>query len=135
LLSGLSAFITAESTTRPVVIVFDDVQWCDESSAAALHYVVRMNRRQAVFAVLAVRDGELQDNAVLQQTLSGLRHERLLREIKLFPLSAAATAQLVRQCCPEVDAERLHQACRGNPLLAIELARAERDGAGASSLD
>jgi DNA-binding SARP family transcriptional activator/tetratricopeptide (TPR) repeat protein len=135
LLSGLSAFITAESMTRPVVVLFDDVQWCDESSAAALHYVARMNRRRPLLAVLAVRDGELQDNAVLQQTLGGLRHDGLLREIKLFPLSAAATAQLVRKCCPGVDAERLHQACRGNPLLAIELARAERDGAGASSLD
>ncbi|HEX5764326.1 MAG TPA: AAA family ATPase, partial [Woeseiaceae bacterium] len=135
LLSGLSAFITAESNARPVVIVFDDVQWCDESSAAALHYVARMNRRQPLLAVLAVRDGELQDNAVLQQTLGGLRHDGLLREIKLFPLSAAATAQLVRSCCPEIDAERLHKACRGNPLLAIELARAQRDGAGASSFD
>ena len=135
LLSGLSAFITAESKRWPVIIVFDDVQWCDDSSAAALHYVARMNRRQPLLVVLALRDGELQDNAVLQHTLSGLRHDGLLREIKLLPLSAAATAQLVRQCCPEADAERLHKACRGNPLLTIELARAQRDGAGANSLD
>jgi tetratricopeptide (TPR) repeat protein len=135
LLSGLSGFLAAEASSRPVVLIFDDVQWCDESSAAALHYVARTNRRHPLLAVLAVRDGELRDNVVLQQTLSGLRRDGLLRELKLCPLSAAATAQLIERRSPGVDSERLHRASRGNPLLAIELARAEQDGAGAASLD
>jgi hypothetical protein len=135
LLSGLSGLIAAEAETRPVVLIFDNVQWCDESSAAALHYVGRINRRKPLLVVLAARDGELQDNVALQQALSGLRHDDLLRELKLAPLSAAATAQLIERRYPGVDAERLNQACRGNPLLAIELARAEQEGAEGGSLD
>jgi DNA-binding SARP family transcriptional activator len=135
LLSGLSTLLAGEAGTRPVVLIFDDVQWCDESSAAALHYVARMNRRQPLLAVLAAREGELQDNVALQQALGGLRHVGLLRELRLGPLSRAAAAELVEQNCPGVDSDRLSRECRGNPLLAIELARAEQEGAGGGSLD
>ena len=47
LFAKLSDFVAQESAKHPVVMLFDDVQWCDESSAAALHYVARMNRGQA----------------------------------------------------------------------------------------
>ena len=135
LLSGLSGVLASEANARPVVLIFDDVQWCDESSAAALHYVARMNRRQPLFAVLAARDEELQDNVALQQTLRGLRHDGLLHELRLCPLSAVATTQLIEQHAPGVDSDRLSRACRGNPLLAIELARAQHEGAAGNSLD
>jgi DNA-binding SARP family transcriptional activator len=135
LLHGLSSLLASEATARPVVLVFDDVQWCDESSAAALHYAARMNRNQPLFAVLAARDGELKDNVALQQTLRGLRHDGLLRDLRLCPLSAAATAQLIERRAPGVDSDRLSRACRGNPLLAIELARAQHEGAAGNSLD
>jgi hypothetical protein len=135
LLSGLSALLAGEAGTRPVVLIFDDVQWCDESSAAALHYVARMNRHLPLLAVLAGRDGELQDNVALQQALAGLRHVGLLRDLRLGPLSRTAAAELVEQNSPGADSDRLSRECRGNPLLAIELARAEQEGSGGGSLD
>lgn len=135
LLSGLSTFLAGEANTRPVVLIFDDVQWCDESSAAALHYVARMNRHIPLLAVLAGREGELQDNVGLQQALGGLRHAALLRDLRLGPLSRAAAAELVEQNSPGADTDRLSRECRGNPLLAIELARAEQEGSGGGSLD
>ena len=39
----------------PVLLQFDDVQWCDEASAELLHYVVRMTRHRPVSVVLAAR--------------------------------------------------------------------------------
>jgi DNA-binding SARP family transcriptional activator len=135
LLSGLSALLASEASARPVVLIFDDVQWCDESSAAALHYVARMNRRQPLLAVLAARDGELENNVALQRMLRGLRHDGLLRELRLCPLSPAATAQLIEQRVPGADSGSQYLACRGNPLLAIELARAQHEGAAGHSLD
>jgi DNA-binding SARP family transcriptional activator len=134
LLSGLNSLLASEAGARPVVLIFDDIQWCDESSAAALHYVARMNRLKPLLVVLAAREGELQDNVALQQALGGLRHVGLLRELRLGPLSKAAAAALVEQNSPGVDSERLSRECRGNPLLAIELARAEQEGAGGGSL-
>jgi DNA-binding SARP family transcriptional activator len=135
LFSELSRLVADEAGARPVVLIFDDVQWCDDSSAAALHYVARMNRWRPLFGVLAARDGDLLDNAPLQQALAGLRRDGLLHELKLGALSDAAVAQLIAQRSPGADAERLSRECGGNPLLAIELARAESEGTGGGSLD
>jgi DNA-binding SARP family transcriptional activator len=135
LFSGLAEVVAERTLSRPVVLLFDDVQWCDESSAAALHYVARMNRDRPLLAVLAARDSELQDNVPLQQALRGLRHDRLLRELVLGPLPDDAVAQLIARCSPAADCQRLSRECSGNPLLAIELARAESEGAGIGSLE
>lgn len=135
LFAGLSELIGGETLERPLVFAFDDVQWCDESSAAALHYVTRMNRDRALFGLIAARDGDLRDNVPLQQALRGLRRDGLLDEIELGPLPAAVLEALIDERAPVADSGRLSLECGGNPLLAIELARAERAGTGGHTLD
>lgn len=126
LFAGLNDLIAAETQKHCVVLLFDDVHWCDESSAAALHYVMRMNSDRPILAVLAARDAELRDNMPLQQALRGLRRDGLLRELRLEPMTEAAIEALIRARAPAADARRLGRECGGNPLLALELARAER---------
>jgi DNA-binding SARP family transcriptional activator len=135
LFAGLSELIAGETVERPVVFAFDDVQWCDESSAAALHYVTRMNRERALFGLIAARDGELRDNVPLQQALRGLRRDGLLDELELGPLPAKILEELIDEQAPVADSGRLSRECGGNPLLAIELARAERTGTAVGTLD
>jgi len=134
LFAGLGDLIARESAVRPVVLLFDDVQWCDESSAAALHYVARVNRGRPFLGLLAARDSELQDNVPVQQALRGLRRDGLLREIEIGPLAGDALVQLIEERAPGADSQRLALECGGNPLLAIELARAEVRGSVAGSL-
>jgi len=135
LFSRLSDLVARESATRPVVLLFDDVQWCDESSAAALHYVARMNRGRAFLVVLAARDGELRDNAPVQQTLRALRRDGALTELEIAPLSREALVRIIEERVPGADSARLSLECGGNPLLAVELAHAEMTGRDAGSLD
>jgi tetratricopeptide (TPR) repeat protein len=135
LFGALSDRVASESTDRPVAVIFDDLQWCDESSAAALHYVARMNRARPLLGVLAARDDELRDNAAVQQALRGLRHDNLLEDLKLGPLQESAVCALIRERSPQADAGVLGKECGGNPLLAIELARAESAGDSGGSLD
>lgn len=135
LFARLSDLVARETTNRPVVLLFDDLQWCDESSAAALHYVARMNRQRPLLGVLAARDDAIAANTALQQLLRGLRHDDLLQELKLGPLGEDAVRRLIAQRAPGADGERLSRECGGNPLLAIELARAESAGDSAGSLD
>jgi DNA-binding SARP family transcriptional activator len=134
LLAGLSDFVTRQSEPGLVALLFDDVQWIDESSAAALHYVVRTNRHRPVVGILAAREAELRDNAALQQALQGLRHAGLLREVRLGPLPEDALRELIEEQTPGCDSARLCRECGGNPLFAIELARAEASGDSGSSL-
>ncbi len=128
LFDGLSDLIAEQASTQPVVLIFDDLQWGDESSAAALHYVARTNRERPVLGILAARDDELLDNTPVLRAIRELRQAGLLEDIRLGPLAPDAVRELISACCPQVDSERLSRESSGNPLLVIELARAEIAG-------
>ena len=128
LFGGLSDSISARARTQPVVLMFDDLHWGDESSAAALHYVARTNREQPLFGILASRADELHDNPPMVRALRELRQSELLEEIKLGPLDEAALREIIQTQSPDADSARLSRECGGNPLLAIELARVEAPG-------
>ncbi|MCF7980866.1 MAG: AAA family ATPase [Pseudomonadales bacterium] len=135
LFRDMSHLVARETRVHPMVVLFDDIHWCDESSAAAIHYVMRTNREQALLVVATAREMELLKNEAVQQAIRGMRHDQLLQELKLGPLSQEALCKLITTQAPEADSQRLSQECRGNPLLAIELARAEVEGDQGSSLD
>lgn len=130
LLNRLSDLVAQETATRPLALLFDDLQWCDESSAAALHYVLRTNPRRPLFTVLAARTDEVQDNAAVQRAIRSLRRDGRLLELPLPPLAEPAVRELIATRAPAADSQRLGRECGGNPLLAIELARAEGTGSG-----
>ncbi|MFN8626069.1 MAG: AAA family ATPase [Candidatus Binatia bacterium] len=115
----------------PVLLVVDDAHWCDDASAELLHYVARMSRHRAVLMVLAVRAGELPDNQSMLRLLRGMRREGLLAEIDVAPLSAVETEALVREAVPGTEMGNIPAEVAGNPLFALELARAQAHGAGA----
>jgi DNA-binding SARP family transcriptional activator len=108
----------------PVLLVFDDVQWCDEASTMLLHYVARMNRHRAVLIALAARAGEFLDNVPLCRALRALRRDSPLVEIPLATLSREETAELIEASGLAVDADRVFAESGGNPLYALEVARA-----------
>jgi DNA-binding SARP family transcriptional activator len=131
---SLSDVLCQETAKHPVVVICDDVQWCDESSVSAMNHIMRMNRRQPLLVVAATRETELRDNPAVQQVLRSLRHDKLLREIRLDPLTEEQLCELISLNAPGANAEGLSRECAGNPLLALELARAELEGGGANSL-
>jgi DNA-binding SARP family transcriptional activator len=130
LLARLAERVAAEAERHPVVLLFDDVHWADESSVAALHHVLHLNRQQAVLAVHAARESELRDNANLQQALRSLRRDGLLRELRLGPMTDDEIDALIRARTGSADNMRLSRECGGNPLLALELARSGAEGGG-----
>ncbi|MBP1684587.1 MAG: large transcriptional regulator [Deltaproteobacteria bacterium] len=114
----------------PVLVVFDDAHWCDDASAELLHYVARMSRSRAVLILLAVRAGELPDNQPMLRFLRSVRREGLLDEIEVAPLSAAETEELIRAAAPGTQIGNIPAEVAGNPLFALELARAQAHRAG-----
>jgi DNA-binding SARP family transcriptional activator len=134
LFDRLAEFIASRSRETPVVLAFDDFHWCDDSSAAALHYVARWNRERPVFGILSAREGDLLDNVAAQQAIGGLRRDGLATEIALGPLPRAELEALIRERLPGAHANALSRQCGGNPLLAIELARAEQEGDSSTSV-
>jgi DNA-binding SARP family transcriptional activator/tetratricopeptide (TPR) repeat protein len=113
-----------------LTVIFDDLQWLDESSGALLHFAIRQSAGHPVLFALAARGGELSENAPVANMLKGLVRERLLDQVLLEPLESGDVAALVRSVSHRADTDAIVRESGGNPLFAIELARA---GGGADS--
>jgi hypothetical protein len=134
LFERLGALVAERTAVQPVVLKFDDLQWSDESSAAALHYVVRTSASLPLLVLLASRRDELRDNTPVMRALKELHRAGSLEELDLEALDEDAMREIIDARAPEADAARLCKECGGNPLLAIELARAEAAGETGQSL-
>ncbi|MGD8395085.1 MAG: AAA family ATPase, partial [Candidatus Eiseniibacteriota bacterium] len=124
LFGAVSELVAARAhSAPPVVVVLDDVQWCDDASAELLHYVIRMSRHRSLLVALAARSGELGDNDSMRRVIRGLRRDRSLEELAIGPLTSDETASLLESIAPGVDPARIFEQTTGNPLFAIEFAR------------
>ncbi|WP_454789104.1 BTAD domain-containing putative transcriptional regulator [Mycolicibacterium lutetiense] len=117
-----------ESARRPLMVVIDDVQWADSTSAACLAYVAGALWGHPVAIVLTVRDGEhITDVARLLATVArgaGNRH------LALPALSSEDVAVLVNQIADDfvddTEAGVLAERTGGNPFFVSEYARLPR---------
>jgi DNA-binding SARP family transcriptional activator len=126
LFGGVVDLLAARAhSAPPVLLVIDDVQWCDDASAALLHYAARMSRHRPLLILLAARSGELADNVPMSRVLRTLRREELVSEMRLGPLTPAAIEDLVRSVAPDADITRVSAESGGNPLFALEAARTQ----------
>ena len=61
LFERLAEIVAEHAATQPVVLKFDDLQWTDESSAAALHFLARTSNDLPLLVLLASRRDELRN--------------------------------------------------------------------------
>jgi DNA-binding SARP family transcriptional activator len=113
---------------QPVLLVLDDLQWCDHDSLDWLRFLMHFDSKAAVLVAASLRPEELPGKRPLQNFLSDLRQTAQLQMINLAPLCPEETATLAWQACghpllPDAAA-RLYQASQGNPFFVIELAAA-----------
>ena len=111
----------------PGLVVLDDVQWLDASSAALLHYAVRTLASAPVAFVLAAREEEIEERSAPTRLLRSLREEGLLRLIPLSRLDVSETASLLQAVYTAADADRIFARSEGNPLFALAMAGSRRD--------
>jgi DNA-binding SARP family transcriptional activator len=124
LFDAVTAAIVAAA---PVTLVIDDAHWLDRGSTALLAHLAGALREHPIAIAIVARGGELADNPALERVLRQLRQLGALTEIELAPLDADATAALVRSVNAHADVDRVFAQSGGNPLFALELARADGD--------
>jgi DNA-binding CsgD family transcriptional regulator len=133
---GLALLDLLRSLARsaPVLVAVDDLQWCDEASAAALAYALRRAQGIPVAAIAARRTTvDAPSVAILRSALG----EPGTDVIEVGPLSVGAIGRILdgrlgRQH-GRSEVTRVVEAAAGNPLFAIEIARAvdvAREGTG-----
>jgi DNA-binding SARP family transcriptional activator/tetratricopeptide (TPR) repeat protein len=129
LFDGVARLLRDVSSRAPIVLAIDDLHWLDEASAGLLSYVARVSIGTRVAIVCATRDGELEDNAAALRFVRALRRDGRLRTLPVAPLGVDDTRVLVRAAVGSgVDGVRVFRESGGNPLFAIEVARALSGG-------
>src|ERR671930_861696 len=110
---------------RPCLLLFEDVHTADPASLELVAYVARRLPRLPVLIMLTRRD--LPARAEVDSLLHRLPlHGIAVREIELGPLPAGDMRRLVRTA-EDLEAEQVERVVAmadGNPLLAVETARA-----------
>lgn len=119
------AFLLAKA---PLLLVIDDLQWCDQETLEWLPYLLRVAGKAGLLIIGTVRSEELAEQHPLFALLLHLRIREQVTEIAVGPLDATETTELAAQVMGQplsaTVAAQFYQASEGNPLFVVEMARA-----------
>jgi len=126
LLDAVSRAVLAEG--RPLLLMIDDLQWCDGETLAWLHYLLRARPEAPALVVATARSEELGPQHPAESLLLAARAGGQSLELELRPLGAAEAATLASHVLGRrLDDERelvLHRETEDNPLFVVEWVRA-----------
>jgi DNA-binding SARP family transcriptional activator/predicted ATPase len=118
-------------TRPPLLLVLDDIQWCDAETLEWLHYLLRTCGQACLLLAATLRVEEIHSSHPLLAWQQALQRQGMVREIELGPLDQAQTARLAALVAGQpLDADvnqRLYQETEGHPLFIVEVSRAGPD--------
>lgn len=116
---------------RPLLLVLDNAQWCDEETFSWMSFLLRLAPRHRLMMVLTLRDGEGSAESATLDWLARVRTGHLVDELTLGPLDREETATLSRavtgRTLPEAESSLLYATTGGFPLYVVEATRAAPD--------
>jgi predicted ATPase len=112
----------------PLLLIIDDLQWCDPETLEWLHFLLRFDSRARLLIVGTARADEMNDNDALGNLLRALQTTNQITIFSLAPLNASETSQLASRIADypldEGETQRLFRETEGNPLFVGEMVRA-----------
>ena len=115
------------SVRQPLLLLLEDLQWCDHESLEWLHYLLRFDVSADVLVIGTMRPEEVESSHPLESLLKTLRSREQVAEILLGPLSTIETATLAEhiagQGLDEQAAADFYRETEGNPLFIVETLR------------
>jgi DNA-binding winged helix-turn-helix (wHTH) protein len=127
---ALSQCFVRASLHRPLVLIFDDLQWADEASRDCVGYLLRTLQSEPLMIVSLARAEAANDRH--HPLAEWLRRQASLRSytaLTLAPLNAddcrTASEAVFNQTLqvPSADLRRLHHVTGGNPYFLTEMLR------------
>jgi class 3 adenylate cyclase len=125
LFEAVAGLLASLSSSVPLVLVLDDVQWADRPTLLLMRHLVRYAERLSLLIVATCRSTELTRTHPVSEAFADLRREDLMSEVPLRPLDDAEVATLVEAAGgvgPQA-AIAIARATEGNPLYVREMVR------------
>jgi|GEM_PF-354396 len=120
----LDAIARSVLLAQPLVLVIDDIQWCDPDSANAIRHLYRFDPDARLLLIGTSRSAGQERDALFDRTPDGPA-----QEVEVAPLNRASIRSLAEEVAPD-DAvsdrfvDTLWQITEGNPLFIVEMLRA-----------
>lgn len=112
---------------QPLLLLLDDLQWCDQETLAWLPYLLRFDPQARCLLIATMRPEEITADHPLESWLTSMRRTGQVSEIALGPLDVTNTALLVgalsRGAVGQEASATLYQETEGNPLFVVETVR------------
>jgi DNA-binding SARP family transcriptional activator/tetratricopeptide (TPR) repeat protein len=123
LFDAVTTSLSEIASTRPTLLVIDDLHWADQGSMLLFRHLARSPHRSRLMVLATHRDTEPSD--ALAETLADLGRERLFERLRLGGLGPDETAALITsiqgaQSTPDL-AHAIHAETAGNPFLVEAL--------------
>jgi len=127
LLNGVGDFIERGASPRPIVLVFEDLHWADDSTCILLRHLTDRFKDSPVMIIGTYRDDELESSSPFARTLQELNRERLIEEINLKRLGKEGVQQIIegraRKKAPAELVDLVYTETEGNPFFVEEVFR------------
>ena len=119
---AILGLLTTLSNFHPLLLVFDDLHWADDSSIELLTYLAHHLQEQGVLLIGTCRDGELAPQHKLRLLTAELQRKQAMTLISAHPLTQSQIGTLVSHL-PTKLISSIQMQSSGNPFFAEELAR------------
>lgn len=124
---AVSRFWTSAARHGPLILIIDDLHWCDEPSLKLLEFIVRDVVAAPLMIVLTYRDDEIARRHPLSDTLGEIARQTSLHRLRLSGLPYDNCAELIQQIfrrnTPSKQLNLLFERSEGNPFYLLELVR------------
>jgi len=124
-----TGFLAALAMHKPLLMVLEDLHWADSASLALLLYLGRQLQTMPILVVGTYRDIDVGRDHPLESVMRELTRERVVDEVVLQGVPAAATGQIIASRLgleeqPAELASLIHSRSEGNPFFTEELLKA-----------
>jgi DNA-binding CsgD family transcriptional regulator len=90
----LAQFFINQAAKQPLLLIVEDLHWCDDTSLEFLHYLVRRCVAQPILILLTYRNDEVRPS--LRHALAQLDRERIVQEFPITHLTRSDVAAMLR---------------------------------------
>ena len=127
-LDAVTQALAGRENSQLLLLLLDDLQWCDRDTLGWLKYVLRTQPDRRILVVGTLLDGELEPDSAVSGLLDLLRREDRLVEASLPRLDLQQTATLANGISGQaLPADAVFAESEGVPLFIVELARSRLD--------